>query len=144
VRLKLNPIKSTVEGKTVTLIDDSIVRGTTSTQLVELLKDCGAEEVHMRIGAPPIVAPCYMGIDMATREELIAPDRTTEDIREEIAADSLAYLSIDAVCDALEASRADLCLGCVTGEYPYDIEDETTDRDVTRPVIDGADLPADD
>ncbi|MFB6120550.1 MAG: amidophosphoribosyltransferase, partial [Halobacteriaceae archaeon] len=70
VRMKLNPIKSTVEGKTVTLIDDSIVRGTTSSQLVELLRDVGAEEVHVRIGAPPIVAPCYMGIDMATREEL--------------------------------------------------------------------------
>ncbi|MFC6953172.1 amidophosphoribosyltransferase [Halorubellus litoreus] len=144
VRLKLNPIKSTVEGKTVTIIDDSIVRGTTSTQLVELLKDCGAEEVHMRIGAPPIVAPCYMGIDMATRDELIAAGQSTEDIREAIEADSLSYLSIDAVCDALDASRADLCLGCVTGEYPYDIEGETTDRDVARPVIEGADAPADD
>ncbi|WP_227131279.1 amidophosphoribosyltransferase [Halorubellus salinus] len=144
VRLKLNPIKSTVEGKTVTIIDDSIVRGTTSTQLVELLKDCGAEEVHMRIGAPPIVAPCYMGIDMATRDELIAAGQTTEDIREAIAADSLSYLSIDAVCDALDASRADLCLGCVSGEYPYDIEGEPTDREVARPVIEGADAPADD
>jgi amidophosphoribosyltransferase len=120
------------------------VRGTTSTQLVELLKDCGAEEVHMRVGAPPIVAPCYMGIDMATRDELIAAGQTTEDIREAIEADSLSYLSIDAVCDALDASRADLCLGCVTGEYPYDIEGETTDRDVARPVIEGADAPADD
>ena len=137
VRLKLNPIRSTVEGKTVTIIDDSIVRGTTSTQLVELLREAGAEAVHVRIGAPPIVAPCYMGIDMATREELIAPDRTIEEIRDEIGADSLAYLSIDAVADALSASRADLCLGCVTGEYPYDIDDETTDRDVERPVIGG-------
>ncbi|WP_440989384.1 amidophosphoribosyltransferase [Haloarchaeobius baliensis] len=144
VRLKLNPIKSTVEGKTVTLIDDSIVRGTTSTQLVQLLKDCGAEEVHMRIGAPPIVAPCYMGIDMATREELIAANRDVDDIREAIEADSLSYLSIDAVADALNRSRADLCLGCVTGEYPYDIEGEATDREVERPVIDGQDLAADD
>jgi len=92
VRLKLNPIKSTIEGKTVTVIDDSIVRGTTSTQLVQLLKDCGAEEVHVRIGAPAIVAPCYMGIDMATREELIAADKSTAEIRDEIDADSLAYL----------------------------------------------------
>jgi len=144
VRLKLNPIKSTVEGKTVTLIDDSIVRGTTSTQLVQLLKDCGAEEVHMRIGAPPIVAPCYMGIDMATREELIAANQDVDDIREAIEADSLSYLSIDAVADALNRSRADLCLGCVTGEYPYDIEGEATDREVDRPVIDGQDLVADD
>ena len=127
VRLKLNPIKSTVEDKMVTLIDDSIVRGTTSTQLVALLKDCGAEEVHVRIGAPPIVAPCYMGIDMATREELIAADRSVEEIRTEIGADSLAYLSTEAVADALGKSRADLCMGCVTGEYPYDIEGEARD-----------------
>jgi amidophosphoribosyltransferase len=137
VRLKLNPISDVVEGRTVTLMDDSIVRGTTSNQLVQLMRDVGAEEVHVRIGAPPIVAPCYMGIDMATREELIAADRTVEEIREEIGADSLAYLSIDAVAEALSTSRADLCLGCVTGEYPYDIDGETTDRDVERPVIGG-------
>ncbi len=144
VRLKLNPITSTVEGKTVTLIDDSIVRGTTSTQLVALLKDCGAEEVHMRIGAPPIVAPCYMGIDMATREELIAADKTVPEIGEAIDADSLAYLSPEAVADVLESDRSDLCMGCVTGEYPYDIDGEPTDRDVSRPRIGGATLEADD
>ncbi len=135
VRLKLNPIKSTVEGKSVTIIDDSIVRGTTSNQLVQLLKDVGAEEVHVRIGAPPIVAPCYMGIDMASREELIAAGKSTDEIREEINADSLSYLSIDAIASALKSSRSDLCLGCVTGEYPYDIEGEATDREVTRPDI---------
>ncbi len=136
VRLKLNPIKSTVEGKTVTLIDDSIVRGTTSNQLVQLLRDAGAEEVHVRIGAPPIIAPCYMGIDMASREELIAADRSVEDIRDEIGADSLSYLSIDAIAESLSKSRADLCLGCVTGEYPYDIQGEEKDRNVDRPSID--------
>jgi amidophosphoribosyltransferase len=135
VRMKLNPIKSTVEGKTVTLIDDSIVRGTTSTQLVELMRDAGAEAVHVRIGAPQIIAPCYMGIDMASRDELIAADRSVEEIRDEIEADSLSYLSIDAVAAALNQSKADLCLGCVTGEYPYDIEGETTDREVDRPSI---------
>ncbi|MFC4552814.1 MULTISPECIES: amidophosphoribosyltransferase [Halorussus] len=135
VRLKLNPIKSTVEGKTVTLIDDSIVRGTTSNQLVALLKDCGAAEVHMRIGAPPIVAPCYMGINMATREELIAADRSVEEIRDQIEADSLAYLSKDAVAEALDSDRIDLCMGCVTGEYPYDIDGEETDREVSRPDV---------
>ncbi|MFB6107060.1 MAG: amidophosphoribosyltransferase [Halobacteriaceae archaeon] len=137
VRLKLNPIKSTVEGKSVTLIDDSIVRGTTSDQLVGLLREVGAESVHVRIGAPPIVAPCYLGIDMATREELIAADRTVEDIRDAITADSLAYLSIDAVADAIGEERSDLCLGCVTGAYPYDIDDEETDRDVVRPAVAG-------
>ncbi len=138
VRLKLNPITDVIEGKKVTVIDDSIVRGTTSTQLVELLREVGAEEVHMRIGAPPIVAPCYMGIDMASRDELIAAGRDVEEICEAIDADSLSYLSIAAIAESLETSRADLCLGCVTGEYPYDIEGETTDRDVARPEIDGA------
>jgi amidophosphoribosyltransferase len=98
----------------------------------------------MRIGAPPIVAPCYMGIDMATREELIAADRDVEEIREEIAADSLSYLSIDAIAGALRSSRADLCLGCVTGEYPYAIEGEATDRPVERPVIGEDPVGADD
>ncbi|WP_415382297.1 amidophosphoribosyltransferase [Halosimplex sp. TS25] len=135
VRLKLNPIKSTVEGKTVTVIDDSIVRGTTSSQLVELLYEAGAEEVHVRIGAPPIIAPCYMGIDMASREELIAADRSVEEIREEIRADSLSYLSIEAIAESLGKSDSDLCLGCVTGEYPYDIEGEETDREVQRPAV---------
>jgi len=135
VRLKLNPIVDVIEGRTVTVIDDSIVRGTTSTQLVTLLNECGAEEVHMRIGSPEIVAPCYMGIDMASREELIAAGQDTEAIREAVNADSLAYLSIDAVAEALDESCADLCLGCVTGKYPYDIEDESTDRDVVRPEI---------
>ena len=144
VRLKLNPIKSTVEGKSVTIIDDSIVRGMTSNQLVQLLKDVGAEEVHVRIGAPPILAPCYMGIDMASRDELIAAGKSTDEIREEIDADSLSYLSIDAVASALESSRADLCLGCVTGEYPFDIEGEATDRDVTRPEISTESTVADD
>ena len=138
VRLKLNPIRDVIQGRTVTVIDDSIVRGTTSTQLVHLLKDIGAKEVHMRIGAPPIIAPCYMGIDMASREELIAADKDVGEIREEIDAESLSYLSIDAIAEALGESRADLCLGCVTREYPYDIEGETTDRDVARPEIDGA------
>ena len=135
VRLKLNPIKSTVEDKTVTLIDDSIVRGTTSTQLVELLRDVGASEVHLRIGSPAITAPCYMGIDMATREELIAADRTVEEVRNEIDADSLAYLSPGAIADALDTQRNDLCMGCITGEYPYDIDGEPTDRSVRQPVI---------
>ncbi len=144
VRLKLNPIKSTIEGKKVTIIDDSIVRGTTSNQLVQLLKDAGAEEVNVRIGAPPIIAPCYMGIDMASRDELIAGDQSVAEIREEIGADSLSYLPIDAIAETLDSERSDLCLGCVTGEYPYDIEGEETDRDVVRPDIDGRPTPADD
>ncbi|MFB6121242.1 MAG: amidophosphoribosyltransferase, partial [Halobacteriaceae archaeon] len=87
-------------------------------------------------------APCYMGIDMATREELIAADRSSEEIAEEISADSLAYLSMDSVSDAIGTAEADLCTGCVTGEYPYDIEGEAMDRDVDRPDI--GTPPADD
>ncbi len=135
VRLKLNPITSTVENKTVTLIDDSIVRGTTSTQLVELLHDVGAEEVHLRIGSPPIVAPCYMGIDMASREELIAAGKSIEEVRDAVGADSLGYLSPASIADALDTASDDLCMGCVTGKYPYDIDGETTDREVSRPVV---------
>ncbi|MFB6163489.1 MAG: amidophosphoribosyltransferase [Halococcoides sp.] len=133
VRLKLNPISNTIDGKDVTIIDDSIVRGTTSTQLIDLLREAGARSVHVRIGAPPIVAPCYLGIDMASREELIAADRSVADIRDEIGADSLSYLSIDAVADAIGFDRDDLCLGCVTAEYPYDIAGEASDRAVDRP-----------
>ncbi len=142
VRLKLNPIKDVIEGKTVTVIDDSIVRGTTSTQLIDLLREVGAKSVHMRIGSPAIIAPCYMGIDMASRKELIAAGRDTDEICEAIGADSLAYLSIDAVAEALKSSQSDLCLGCVTGKYPYDIEGESTDRDVISPEItEGANDP---
>ncbi len=140
VRLKLNPITDTVEGKSVTLIDDSIVRGTTSTQLIELIQDAGAESVHVRIGAPPIIAPCYLGIDMASRDELIAADRTTEEIRAEIGADSLAYLTPETVAKALDRDPGDLCLGCVIGEYPYDIDGEATDREAIEPAIGDNDL----
>ncbi len=134
VRLKLNPIRDTVEGRSVTLIDDSIVRGTTSKQLVSLLKEAGAKEVHVRIGAPPITAPCYLGIDMASRDELIAAKQSIEEIETTINADSLAYLDADAVAEALERDRSQLCMGCVTGEYPYDIADEATDRDEIYPM----------
>jgi amidophosphoribosyltransferase len=135
VRLKLNPIKSTIDGRTVTLIDDSVVRGTTSSQLIQLLYEAGAEEVHVRIGSPPIIAPCYMGIDMKTRDELIAANQSVEEVREEIGADSLQYISVDAITTALDHSPADLCLGCVTGEYPYDIDGEERDRDISRPDL---------
>jgi amidophosphoribosyltransferase len=133
VQLKLNPIKSTVEDKSITLVDDSIVRGTTSTQLVELLREAGAAEIHVRIGAPPIAAPCYLGIDMASRDELVAADRSVEEICEYIGADSLAYITPEAVAETLEMKQADLCMGCITGEYPFDIEGEAMDREVKRP-----------
>lgn len=135
VRLKLNPIKSTIEGRSVTIIDDSIVRGTTSSQLVELLRDANATEVHLRIGAPPIVSPCYMGIDMATREELIASNLSIAEVESAIGADSLDYLSIEAISETIGIGTVDLCLGCVSERYPYEIEGEESDRAVSRPKI---------
>ena len=144
VRLKLNPIKSTIEGRTVTLIDDSIVRGTTSTQLVNLLRDAGAEEVHMRIGAPPISAPCYMGIDMASRDELIATDRSVAQIGDVIDVDSIAFISDDAISEALGIDESDLCMACVTGKYPYAIEGEESDRPIDRPIVPDEATVADD
>jgi len=128
VRLKLNTMDSNIEGKSVTLIDDSIVRGTTSRQLVKLLRDSGADEVHFRVGSPPIVAPCYLGIDMASRDELMASDKTVEEIREEIGADSLEYLTVDDIAESIGMPRDEMCTGCVTGAYPVDVDGETYER----------------
>ncbi|WP_456394088.1 amidophosphoribosyltransferase [Thermococcus sp.] len=116
VRLKLSPVVEVVSGKKVVLVDDSIVRGTTMRRIVSLLKGAGAEEVHVRIASPPIRYPCYMGIDIPTRHELIAAWRGVEGIRESIGADSLRYLSVEGLKRAV--GMEDLCLACLTGEYP--------------------------
>jgi len=124
VLLKLNPIQSAVKKKRVVLIDDSIVRGTTIRKIVQMLKRAGAREVHVRIGCPPIRSPCYLGIDMKTREQFIANERTVEKIADFITADSLGYLSMKGLLAALKHPREDLCLGCLTGEYPVEIPGE--------------------
>ncbi|PTD94051.1 amidophosphoribosyltransferase [archaeon SCG-AAA382B04] len=124
VRLKLNGVKSNVEGKKIVLVDDSIVRGITSTRIIKMLKEMGAEEIHFRVGSPPIIAPCYFGIDMATRKELIAPNKTEEQIGNEINADSLKYIKIDEMLDAMDAGRQEFCLGCLNTNYPYNIPSE--------------------
>ncbi|AJC71945.1 amidophosphoribosyltransferase [Thermococcus guaymasensis DSM 11113] len=116
VRLKLSPVKEVVEGKRVVLIDDSIVRGTTMKRIVAMLRKAGAKEVHVRIASPPIRHPCYMGIDIPTRHELIAAFGSVENVRKAIGADSLAYLSVEGLKRAV--GREDLCLACLTGEYP--------------------------
>ena len=116
VRLKLSPVVEVVSGKKVVLVDDSIVRGTTMRRIVSLLKGAGAEEVHVRIASPPIRYPCYMGIDIPTRHELIAAWKRVGDIRESIGADSLRYLSVKGLKRAV--GMEDLCLACLTGEYP--------------------------
>jgi amidophosphoribosyltransferase len=124
VNIKLNPVQSVVEGNRVVLVDDSIVRGTTMGQLTDMLREAGAEEVHVRIGCPPIQAPCYLGIDMKTREELIAADKSVEEIRDTIGADSLAYVSIPGLKRAIGKPEGSLCTGCLTGRYPVDIPGE--------------------
>jgi len=118
VKLKMNPIKSELKGKRIVLIDDSIVRGTTSKALIDVLKEAGAREIHLRIGCPPITSPCYYGIAMATKEELLASNRTIEQIRDILGVDSLGYLSIKSLVEAIGISKEDLCTGCLDGEYP--------------------------
>ncbi len=124
VRIKLNPIRDHLKDKSVVLVDDSIVRGTTSRRIIGIIRDAGAREVHMRIGSPAIRAPCYLGVDMPTREELIASDRDNEEVRKRITANSLHHISLDALVEAIGIPRKDLCTGCLTGCYPVPISGE--------------------
>lgn len=125
VKMKLSAVRGVVEGKRVVMVDDSIVRGTTARRIVRLLKEAGAAEVHVRISSPPIINPCYYGIDTSTKGELIASTKTVEDIREEMGADSLAYLSVDGLKDGIgrpdNMPNCGQCLACFTGEYPTEI-----------------------
>jgi amidophosphoribosyltransferase len=118
LRLKFNPLPEVVGGKSLVVVDDSIVRGNTTRQLVKMLKDAGAKEVHFRITAPPIRNPCHYGVDMSSREEMVAYERSVEEIREHIGCDSLAYLSLEGVYGAVKGERANHCDACFTGEYP--------------------------
>jgi amidophosphoribosyltransferase len=118
VRVKLNPVRSILEGKRVVLIDDSIVRGTTSRKIVKMVRSAGAREVHMRISCPPTISPCYYGVDTPRRSELIAATHTLEQIRTHLCADSLAYLSLDGLTGAVNGGRSRYCTSCYTGVYP--------------------------
>ena len=118
VRLKLNPVRNVLEGKRVILMDDSIVRGTTMGPIVKLIRDAGAKEIHLRITCPPIIGPCFYGIDIPTYKELIATKKSVEEIRKAIGADSLAYQSVDDLVSALGRKKNELCLGCITEDYP--------------------------
>ena len=122
VKLKFNPLPLMLDGKRVVVIDDSIVRGTTTPQVVKLLKRAGAKEVHMRICAPPIRYPCFFGVDMATRWELIAAQKTIPEIRDFIGADSLGYLSIDGLVKAVALPKDIFCMACFTGDYPIPVQ----------------------
>lgn len=120
VRIKLNPVESVLRGKRVVIIDDTIVRGTTSGKIIHLLREAGAKEVHMCVSAPPITHPCYYGIDTSVRKELIASSHSIEEIRRYIGADSLTYLSMEGLLKAM-APKEELCLACFNGEYPIEI-----------------------
>jgi amidophosphoribosyltransferase len=124
VKLKLNPVRSLLEGKRVVLIDDSIVRGTTSRKIVRMIRSAGAKEVHMRISCPPTISPCYYGVDTPSKSQLIAANKSVDEIREYIRADSLAYLSLDGLKKACgEGEKTSYCSACYTGKYPTSIVD---------------------
>lgn len=129
VKMKLSPVRAIVEGKRVIMVDDSIVRGTTSRRIVNMLREAGASEVHVRISSPPIKNPCFYGIDTSTSEELIASDKSVEEIREIIGADSLSFLSNEGLLNAIGRPDTDenkgQCMACFTGKYPTEIYPDT-------------------
>jgi amidophosphoribosyltransferase len=118
VRVKLNPVRSILEGRRVILVDDSIVRGTTSRKIVKMVRGAGATQVHMRISCPPTISPCYYGVDTPRRSELIAATHTLDEIRRYLDADSLAYLSLEGLIGAVNGGRSKYCTSCYTGVYP--------------------------
>jgi amidophosphoribosyltransferase len=127
-KIKLNPLKSVIEGRKIILIDDSIVRGTTSREIVNMLKKAGAREVHARITCPPIIAPCFYGIDIATHTELIAANRSLAEIQKIIGVDTLGYQTLDGLVNAIGLPKRDLCLACLTGLYPTAKAQEISDK----------------
>jgi amidophosphoribosyltransferase len=125
VRLKYNPLRSSIEGKRVVLVDDSIVRGSTAGPLVRLIRDAGAKEIHVRVSSPPVRHPCFMGVDLGTYEEIIGANKTVEEIRAHTGADSLAYLSHEGMMDVVRqglAPEAGHCSACFSGVYPLEID----------------------
>lgn len=122
VKLKLNPVMETVKGKSIVVVDDSLVRGTTSKKLIKHLREAGAKKVHVRISAPPTTHSCFYGIDTPTRKELLASSQTVENIREFIGADSLGYISLKGAIDVCtEGAGPGFCHACFSGEYPTEI-----------------------
>jgi len=122
VKLKLNPVRHVLEGQRVVLVDDSIVRGTTSRKIVRMVREAGAKSVHMRISGPPTISPCYYGVDTPTKAELIAANNTVDEVRDFIGADSLVYLSLEGLRRAAgDAAGTRYCNACYTGQYPTEL-----------------------
>ena len=128
VRMKLNPIRSHVQNRSVILVDDSIVRGTTAKRILSLVRDFGAAEIHLRIASPPVIAPCYLGTDFPTREELISSAKTVDEVRDTIGASTLAHVSLSGLVEASGLPKEYLCLGCLTGVYPLEIAGEVCEK----------------
>jgi len=128
LRMKFNPLREVVAGKRLVVVDDSIVRGNTTRQIVQMLRDAGAMEIHMRISAPPIRHPCHYGVDMSTTEEMVAHDRTEEEVAAELGCDSLRYLSLDGVYEAIRSTRETHCDACFSGEYPLERTDSANGK----------------
>jgi amidophosphoribosyltransferase len=128
LRLKFNPLPEVVAGKRLIVVDDSIVRGNTMPQIVQMLREAGAKEIHLRISSPPIKEPCHYGIDMSTREEMIAHERTVEEVGRMVGADSLHYLSLEGVYEAVGGDRGSHCDACFTGDYPLAGSDDANDK----------------
>lgn len=122
VKVKFNPVKGVIRGQRVALVDDSIVRGTTSQKLVQLVRNAGAREIHFRVSSPPIISPCYFGIDMPTRKEFIANRKSIEEIRRYLKVESLGYLSVEGMLSMPSLPNGDFCVGCFTDRYPLTIE----------------------
>ncbi|MCY7798227.1 amidophosphoribosyltransferase [Bacillus haynesii] len=139
VRMKLSAVRGVVEGKRVVMVDDSIVRGTTSRRIVRMLREAGATEVHVRISSPPIAHPCFYGIDTSTHEELIASSHSVEEIRQEIGADTLSFLSIEGLLSGIgrqyEGENCGQCMACFTGKYPTEIYQDTVLPHVKEAVL---------
>ncbi|MCG8608890.1 amidophosphoribosyltransferase, partial [bacterium] len=126
VRVKFNPVEGVLRGKRVVIVDDSIVRGTTLKQLAKMVREAGAKEVHVRVSSPPIISPCYYGMDFPTKKELAASSRTVDEITEFLGVDSLGYLSLNGMVDAVSNGKNGFCTACFTGDYPLLPEDGTT------------------
>jgi len=122
VRIKFNTVKGVLEGRKVIVVEDSIVRGTTLRQLVRLIRQSGAKEVHVRVSSPPIISPCYYGMDFPSKKELIANNMSIEEIRQFLECDSLAYLSVQGLLDSVSHEEGGYCTACFTGDYPIPIE----------------------
>ena len=135
-RIKFNPVRDVVEGKSVVVIDDSIVRGTTSRNLIRMIRQAGAREIHFRIASPPITGPCYYGINTPTRGELIAANHSVEDIRQHLGVESLGYLSLKGTHEAINGSRSGFCDACFSGDYPTALpQDAAAEAEKDVPLV---------